>query len=65
MYPLTERPRGYTHEQLETMTEAELDELVIDLKLQEASCINNSGPGGQIRYISDTSWAPSEGMEQT
>lgn len=41
----------YTWEQLEAMTEAELDEIVIDLKLKEASSTNNSGPGRQIEYI--------------
>jgi len=41
----------YTREQLEAMTEAELDEIVHDLKGQEAAEINNRGKDAQIEYI--------------
>lgn len=42
---------GYTREELETWTEEELDELVHELKGQEAAEINNSGKETQIAYI--------------
>lgn len=41
----------YTREQLEAMTEEELDEIVHDLKSEEAAEINNQGKEGQIEYI--------------
>ena len=40
-----------TREELETLTEAELDEMVHDLKAQEAAEINNQGKEAQISYI--------------
>jgi ribosomal protein L29 len=42
---------GYTREQLEAMTEEELDEIVHDLKAEEAAEINNRGKEAQIEYI--------------
>ena len=41
----------YTRDDLEVMDEEELDELVIDLKLAEASDINNGGKDAQIAYM--------------
>ncbi|MFZ5451488.1 MAG: hypothetical protein ACOZF2_06415 [Thermodesulfobacteriota bacterium] len=41
----------YTREQLEAMTEEELDEIVHDLKAEEAAEINNHGKDAQIEYI--------------
>ncbi len=41
----------YTREQLEAMTEEELDEIVHDLKAEEAAEINNQGKEAQIDYI--------------
>jgi hypothetical protein len=41
----------YTREQLEAMTEEELDEIVHDLKSEEAAEINNRGKDPQIEYI--------------
>jgi ribosomal protein L29 len=41
----------YTREQLEAMTEEELDEIVHDLKAEEAAEINNQGKEAQITYI--------------
>jgi len=41
----------YTREQLEAMTEEELDEIVYDLKSEEAAEINNRGKEAQIAYI--------------
>ncbi len=41
----------YTREQLEAMTEGELDEIVHDLKSEEAAEINNQGKDAQIEYI--------------
>jgi Glu-tRNA(Gln) amidotransferase subunit E-like FAD-binding protein len=41
----------YTREQLEAMTEEELDEIVHDLKSEEAAEINNRGKEAQIQYI--------------
>jgi ribosomal protein L29 len=41
----------YTREQLEAMTEEELDETVHDLKSEEAAEINNRGKEAQIEYI--------------
>jgi hypothetical protein len=41
----------YTREQLEAMTEEELDEIVHDLKGEEAAEINNQGKDAQIEYI--------------
>lgn len=38
-------------EELETMTEEELDELVHDLKGKEAAAINNSGKDAQLAYL--------------
>jgi hypothetical protein len=39
------------HAQQNHLTESDLDELVDDLKSQEASAINNGGIKGQIAYI--------------
>jgi hypothetical protein len=41
----------YTREQLEAMTEEDLDEIVHDLKAEEAAEINNRGKEAQIEYI--------------
>ncbi len=41
----------YSREQLEAMTEEELDEIVHDLKAAEAAEINNQGKEAQIDYI--------------
>ncbi len=41
----------YSREQLEAMTEEELDEIVHDLKAEEAAEINNQGKEAQIDYI--------------
>jgi ribosomal protein L29 len=41
----------YTREQLEQMSEEELDEIVHDLKSEEAAEINNQGKEAQIEYI--------------
>ena len=41
----------YTREQLEGMTEEDLDEIVHDLKAGEAAEINNQGKDAQIEYI--------------
>ena len=41
----------YIREQLEKMTEEELDEIVHDLKSEEAAEINNQGREAQIEYI--------------
>ncbi len=41
----------YTREHLEGMTEEELDEIVHDLKAEEAAGINNQGKEAQIEYI--------------
>jgi predicted house-cleaning noncanonical NTP pyrophosphatase (MazG superfamily) len=41
----------YTREQLEEMFEEELDEIVHDLKAEEAADINNRGKEAQIDYI--------------
>ncbi len=41
----------YSREQLEAMTEEELDEIVHDLKAEEAAEINNQGKDAQIDYI--------------
>ena len=41
----------YIREQLEGMTEEELDEIVHDLKAEEAAEINNQGKEAQIEYI--------------
>ncbi len=41
----------YTREQLKGMTEEELDEIVHDLKSEEAAEINNQGKEAQIEYI--------------
>ncbi len=41
----------YTREQLEGMAEEELDEIVHDLKSEEAAEINNQGKEAQIEYI--------------
>ncbi len=41
----------YTREQLDGMTEEELDEIVHDLKAEEAAEINNQGKEAQIEYI--------------
>ena len=41
----------YTREQLEGMTEEELDEIVHDLNSEEAAEINNQGKEAQIEYI--------------
>jgi ribosomal protein L29 len=41
----------YTREQLEAMSEEELDEIVHDLKIEEAAEINNRGKEAQIQYI--------------
>jgi hypothetical protein len=41
----------YTREQLEVMTEEELDEIVHDLKGGEAAEINNRGKDAQIEFI--------------
>jgi ribosomal protein L29 len=41
----------YTREQLEAMTEEELDEIVHDLKAEEAAEINNRGKDAQVEYI--------------
>jgi hypothetical protein len=41
----------YTREQLGVMTEEELDEIVHDLKSEEAAEINNRGKDAQIEYI--------------
>ena len=41
----------YTREQLEQMTEEELNEIVHDLKSEEAAEINNRGKDAQIEYI--------------
>jgi ribosomal protein L29 len=41
----------YTREQLEAMSEEELDEIVHDLKSEEAAEINNQGKDAQIQYI--------------
>jgi ribosomal protein L29 len=43
----------YSREQLEAMTEEELDEIVHDLKAEEAAEINNRGKEAQIQYITD------------
>ena len=40
-----------TREELEAMNEEQLDELVHDLKGQEAAEINNQGKDAQIAYI--------------
>ena len=40
-----------TKEELEEMTPEDLDELVHDLKAEEASGINNAGREAQIEYI--------------
>jgi hypothetical protein len=40
-----------TIEELEAMSEEELDELVIETKCQEASSINNQGRDAQIEYL--------------
>jgi len=42
---------NYTRKQLEGMTEEELDEIVHDLKAEEAAEINNQGKEAQIEYI--------------
>jgi hypothetical protein len=41
----------YTRDQLEAMTEEDLDEIVHDLKGEEAAEINNRGKDAQIEYI--------------
>lgn len=41
----------YTREQLEQMPEEALDEIVHDLKSEEAAEINNQGKETQIEYI--------------
>ena len=41
----------YVREQLEGMTEEELDEIVHNLKAEEAAEINNQGKDAQIEYI--------------
>jgi len=41
----------YTREQLEAMTEEELDEIVHDLKAGEAAGITNQGKDAQIEYV--------------
>lgn len=41
----------YTREQLEGMTEEDLDEIVHDLKAREAAEINNQGKDALIEYI--------------
>jgi hypothetical protein len=41
----------YRREQLEAMREEELDEIVHDLKSEEAAEINNQGKEAQIEYI--------------
>jgi ribosomal protein L29 len=41
----------YTREQLEAMTEEELDEIVHDLKAEEAAEINNRGKEAQVECI--------------
>ncbi len=41
----------YTLEQLEGMSEEELDEIVHDLKAEEAAEINNQGKEAQIECI--------------
>ncbi|MGO9621598.1 MAG: hypothetical protein ACLPT6_09355 [Desulfobaccales bacterium] len=41
----------YTRERLEQMSEEELDEIVHDLKAEEAAEINNRGKEAQIDYI--------------
>ncbi len=41
----------YTRERLEQMSEEELDEIVHDLKGEEAAEINNRGKDAQIVYI--------------
>ena len=41
----------YTRERLEQMGEEELDEIVHDLKGEEAAEINNRGKDAQIEYI--------------
>ncbi len=43
----------YTREQLEGMSEEELDEIVHDLKAEEAAEINNQGKEAQVEYILD------------
>ncbi len=40
-----------TREELEKLSEEDLDELVHDLKGQEAAAINNQGKEAQISYI--------------
>ncbi len=40
-----------TREELESLTEEELDEMVHDLKAQEAAEVNNQGREAQISYI--------------
>ena len=40
-----------TEEELEEMRTEDLDELVYDLKAEEASVINNAGREAQIEYI--------------
>jgi hypothetical protein len=40
-----------TRAELEALTEAELDEVVHDLKAEEAAEINNKGKDAQIAYI--------------
>ena len=51
---LTRREAAFRQEEmddLEQKTEDELDELVHDLKSQEAAAINNQGKEAQIAYI--------------
>ncbi len=43
----------YTREQLEGMTAEELDEIVHDLKSEEAAEINSQGKEAQFEYILD------------
>ena len=38
-------------EELEKMNDEELDELVYDIKAQEAATINNAGKEAQIDYL--------------
>ena len=40
-----------TQEELELLTQEELDEIVYDLKSEEARYINNNGKKAQICYI--------------
>lgn len=45
---------------LESKSQDELDELVHDMKAEEAASINNSGKEEQIEYLINAGWEPEE-----